>query len=54
MDANARAIKTLSFPLGDWLKSEVRGIAKENGLATAEKKKAKEFALSASSIWKIF
>ena len=28
------------FPLGDWLKSEVRGIAKKNGLATAEKEES--------------
>ena len=28
------------FPLGDWLKSEVREIAKKNGLATAEKEES--------------
>ena len=33
-------LKCCLFPLGDWLKSEVRNIAKENGLATAEKEES--------------
>ena len=33
-------LKHCLFPLGDWLKSEVRGIAKKNGLATAEKEES--------------
>ena len=40
MDAYAKAIEALSFPLGDWLKLEVRGIAKKNGLSTAEKEES--------------
>ena len=33
-------LKHCLFPLGDWLKSEVRKIAKKNGLATAEKEES--------------
>ena len=35
-----RQLKYYLFPLGDWLKSEVRNIAKENSLATAEKEES--------------
>ena len=35
-----KQLKHCLFPLGDWLKLEVRGIAKKNGLSTAEKEES--------------